>query len=84
MSGGCDQGCSLDKLRDRQRGTLRVVLAINAVMFFVIVAAAAGAVWFTGSGWPDIAVASCLVLFLMRSAIRVLFSARAELHVVVR
>lgn len=201
MSGCCDQGCSLDKLRDRQRGTLRAALVINALMFFVIVAAAlygkssallsdsldnlgdaltyglslfavsrsaavkakvalfkggliflaacavaaqivaklftptvplfeimgafsliglaanalclfllwrhrhddvnmssvwecsgndivsnlsvfiaAGAVWYTGSGWPDIAVASCLVLFLMRSAIRVLLSARAELH----
>jgi Co/Zn/Cd efflux system component len=40
---------------------------------------AAGAVWFTGSGWPDIAVASCLVLLLMRSAIRVIASARTEL-----
>src|SRR4030043_520671 len=38
---------------------------------------AAGAVWFTGSGWPDIVVASCLVLLLMRSAIRVIASARA-------
>ena len=40
---------------------------------------AAGAVWLTGTGWPDIAVASCLVLLLMRSAIRVVTSARAEL-----
>lgn len=40
---------------------------------------AAGAVWLTGTGWPDIAVASCLVLLLMRSAIRVVASARAEL-----
>lgn len=36
---------------------------------------AAGAVWITGSGWPDLAVASCLVLLLMRSAIRVINSA---------
>jgi Co/Zn/Cd efflux system component len=41
---------------------------------------AAGAVWLTGSGWPDIVVASCLVLLLMRSAIRVITSARAELR----
>lgn len=40
MSGCCDNGCSLDRLRARQRGTLRIVLGVNAVMFFVIVAAA--------------------------------------------
>ena len=40
MSGCCGNDCSLDRLRDRQRGTLRAVLGINAVMFFVIVAAA--------------------------------------------
>lgn len=41
MSGCCcDDSCSLDRLRERQRGTLQVVLIINAVMFFVIVAAA--------------------------------------------
>lgn len=41
MSGCCDNdGCSLERLRERQRGTLRAVLAINAVMFLVIVAAA--------------------------------------------
>lgn len=200
MSGCCDDGCSLDRLRERQRGTLQSVLGINAVMFFVIAAAAfygkstalladsldnlgdaltyglslyavsrstvvkakvalfkggliflaavvvaaqiiykffvpsvpvfelmgafslvglaanslcllllwrhrhedvnmssvwecsrndiavnlsvfvaAGAVWFTGSGWPDIAVALGLVWLLMRSAIRVIASARAEL-----
>jgi len=38
---------------------------------------AAGAVWLTGSGWPDILVASCLVLLLIRSAIRVIISAKA-------
>jgi len=41
---------------------------------------AAGAVWFTGSGWPDIVVASCLVVLLMRSASRVIRSAMKELH----
>ncbi len=40
---------------------------------------AAGAVWFTGSGWPDIIVALGLVWLLMRSAIRVIASAKAEL-----
>ncbi|WP_036252830.1 cation transporter [Methylobacter sp. BBA5.1] len=199
MSGCCDDECSLERLRERQRGTLYMVLGINAVMFFVIVAAAlygnstalladsldnlgdaltyglslyavsrstavkakvalfkggliflaaiavaaqviyklfvpslplfevmgafslldlaanslclfllwrhrredvnmssvwecsrndivsnlavfaaAGAVWLTGSGWPDMAVALGLVVFLMRSAIRVIASAMAE------
>jgi Co/Zn/Cd efflux system component len=36
----CNHDCSLDRLRERQRDTLRAVLAINAVMFFVIAAAA--------------------------------------------
>ena len=40
MSGCCNNDCSLDRLRERQRGTLQIVLGINAVMFFVIVAAA--------------------------------------------
>lgn len=39
MSGCCDHDCSLDQLRERQRGTLRVVLGINAVMFVAIAAA---------------------------------------------
>jgi Co/Zn/Cd efflux system component len=201
MSGCCGDGCSLDGLRERQRGTLQIVLGINAVMFFVIVAAAlhgkstalladsldnlgdaltyglslyavargnavkakvalfkggliflaavavaaqiiyklfvpslplfevmglfsllglvanslclfllwrhrhedvnmssvwecsrndivsnlavfvaAGAVWFTGAGWPDTVVAMGLVWLLLRSAIRVVSSARAELR----
>lgn len=200
MSGCCNHDCSLDRLHERQRGTLRIVLAINAAMFLVIVAAAlygkssallsdsldnlgdaltyglslyavsrgaavkarvalfkggliflaacavaaqivyrllvptvplfevmgmfsllglaanslclfllwrhrhedvnmssvwecsrndiasnlsvfvaAGAVWLTGSGWPDMVVASALVLLLMHSAIRVIASARTEL-----
>jgi Co/Zn/Cd efflux system component len=41
---------------------------------------AAGAVWLTGSGWPDIVVASGLVVLLMRSAIRVIRGARSELR----
>jgi Co/Zn/Cd efflux system component len=40
MSGCCEHGCSLDKLRERQRGTLQIVFVINAVMFLIIVAAA--------------------------------------------
>ena len=203
MSGCCDGGCTVDALRERQRGTLRAVLAINAVMFVVIVAAAwfgdstalladsldnlgdaltyglslyavardgatkarvalfkgglifigasvvaaqivyrllspttpvfeimgvfsvfgltanglclyllwrhrdddinmrsvwecsrndiaanvsvflaAGGVWLTGSGWPDIAVAVCLVLLLLRSAGRVVAAAMAELRAI--
>ncbi|MDF9393053.1 MULTISPECIES: cation transporter [Methylococcus] len=201
MSGCCDDSCSLDRLRERQRGTLQIVLGINAAMFLVIVAAAfygkssallsdsldnlgdaltyglslhavsrervvkakvalfkggliflaactvavqiafkliaptvplfevmgsfsllglaanslclfflwrhrrddvnmssvwecsrndiasnlsvfvaAGAVWFTGSGWPDIVVASCLVLLLMRSALGVMAAAKAGMR----
>jgi len=201
MSGCCDNDCSIDALRERQRGTLQIVLVINAVMFLVIVMAAlygnstalladsldnlgdaltyglslyavsrgatakarvalfkggliflaacavaaqivyklfvpsaplfevmgafsllglaansiclfllwrhrhedvnmssvwecsrndiasnlsvfvaAGAVWFTGSGWPDIVVALGLVWLLMRSAIRVISTAWAELR----
>jgi Co/Zn/Cd efflux system component len=40
MSGCCDNNCSIDALRERQRGTLHIVLGINAVMFCVIVAGA--------------------------------------------
>jgi len=43
---------------------------------------AAGAVWLTGSGWPDILVALLLVTLLMRSAVRVITAARAELRAV--
>lgn len=45
MSGCCDGGCNLDSTRSRQRGTLRAVLAINAVMFVLI----AGAAVYAGS-----------------------------------
>lgn len=40
MSGCCDNDCSIDALRERQRGTLQIVLGINAVMFLVIAGAA--------------------------------------------
>jgi len=36
----CDQSCELEMLRERQSGTLKIVLGINVVMFLVIVAAA--------------------------------------------
>ena len=42
---------------------------------------AAGAVWLTGTGWPDILVALGLAFLLLRSAYRVITSAWAELHV---
>jgi Co/Zn/Cd efflux system component len=41
---------------------------------------AAGAVWLTGSGWPDIVVAIGLVFLLTRSAVRVISSAMLELR----
>lgn len=40
MSKCCNQDCSIDKLHEKQRGTLQIVLGINAVMFIVIVIAA--------------------------------------------
>ena len=40
MSDCCDNNCALDARRVRQRGTLRIVLGINGVMFLVIAAAA--------------------------------------------
>jgi Co/Zn/Cd efflux system component len=41
---------------------------------------AAGAVWLTGSGWPDIVVALGLVWLLLRSSVRVISSAMVELR----
>ena len=41
---------------------------------------AAGGVWLTNSGWPDLLVAAALVILLMRSAVRVVYSALAEPH----
>ena len=43
---------------------------------------AAGGVWLTGSGWPDILVALGLVWLLTRSSIRVISSSMAELRAV--
>jgi Co/Zn/Cd efflux system component len=52
----------------------------NDIVSNLAVFAAAGAVWLTDSGWPDIVVALALVLFLTRSAVRVISSATAELR----
>lgn len=52
----------------------------NDIASNISVFVAAGAVWITGSGWPDLLVAGGLVLFLMRSSMRVLSSALAELR----
>jgi Co/Zn/Cd efflux system component len=52
----------------------------NDIAANISVFVAAGAVWFTGSGWPDIVVALGLSLLLMRSAIRVFSSAMAGLR----
>jgi len=52
----------------------------NDIASNISVLVAAGAVWFTGSGWPDIVVALGLSSLLMRSAIRVITSAMAELR----
>jgi Co/Zn/Cd efflux system component len=46
----------------------------NDIASNVSVFVAAGAVWLTGSGWPDVLVASGLLLLLMCSAIRVIAS----------
>jgi Co/Zn/Cd efflux system component len=40
MSGCCDDNCAIDALQKSQRGTLTIVLGVNAVMFLVIVVAA--------------------------------------------
>jgi Co/Zn/Cd efflux system component len=40
MSGCCEDNCAVEALRKSQRGTLRIVLGINAVMFLLIAVAA--------------------------------------------
>jgi len=52
----------------------------NDIVANLAVFVASGAVWLTSSSWPDMVVAAGLVLFLMRSALRVLAAARAELR----
>ena len=51
----------------------------NDIATNISVFLAAGAVWLTGSGWPDIVVALGLTWLLMRSATRVISSAMTEL-----
>lgn len=52
----------------------------NDIASNLAVFVAAGAVWLTASGWPDILVALGLVWLLIRSSIRVVSSAMAELR----
>ena len=52
----------------------------NDIASNLSVFAAAGGVWFFQSGWPDIAVASCLAALLLKSAFRVIRSAWSELR----
>lgn len=56
----------------------------NDIVSNLSVFVAATAVWLTDSGWPDLLVAAALVLFLLRSAIRVIRSARRELKLAVQ
>ena len=51
----------------------------NDIAANISVFLAAGAVWFFGSGWPDIVVAIGLVVLLLRSATRVISTAMLEL-----
>jgi Co/Zn/Cd efflux system component len=50
-------------------------IASNTAVFV-----AAGAVWFTQSGWPDIAVGLALACLFLRSAVRVTLNALRELR----
>ncbi len=52
----------------------------NDIASNVSVFVAAGGVWLTGSGWPDLLVGLLLALLFLRSAARVLQSAVAELR----
>ncbi len=52
----------------------------NDIVSNISVFAAAGAVWLVGAGWPDIVVASVLVVMLLRSAARVISSSLRELQ----
>jgi Co/Zn/Cd efflux system component len=52
----------------------------NDIASNLSVFAAAGAVWLTGSMWPDLLIAAALIVILLRSAIRVNTSAICELR----
>lgn len=51
----------------------------NDIASNISVFLAAGAVWFTLSGWPDIIIALALVVLFLRSALRVFTNAKQEL-----
>lgn len=50
-------------------------IAVNVSVFIT-----AAAVWLTSSAWPDVIVAACLVVMLMRSGLRVMAQAKKELN----
>lgn len=52
----------------------------NDIVANISVFVAAAGVWATGSNWPDLLIASFLVVFFLRSASRVLSSAHTELQ----
>lgn len=52
----------------------------NDIASNLSVFAAAGGIWLTGSGWPDIIVALGLALMLIRSSIRVVSSSIVEIR----
>jgi Co/Zn/Cd efflux system component len=52
----------------------------NDIASNTAVLVAAGAVWFTQSGWPDIAVGLALACLFLRSAVRVTLNALRELR----
>jgi Co/Zn/Cd efflux system component len=52
----------------------------NDIASNISVFVAAGAVWFTQSGWPDIIIALALVCLFLRSAFRVFSNANRELR----
>jgi len=53
----------------------------NDIASNISVFVAAGLVWFTNSGWPDIVIALILVVLFLRSAFRVFSNASSELRV---
>jgi Co/Zn/Cd efflux system component len=52
----------------------------NDIASNLSVLVAAAGVWITNSGWPDVLIATLLVLFLLRSALRIVSAARRELR----
>ena len=52
----------------------------NDIVSNLAVLATAGSIWLLGTGWPDLLIASVLVVFLLRSAARVISSALVELR----